>query len=259
MNDQKKFADQIDRYIDGMLDEDEKLSLENEMSLDPAFEEEVRKQILMIRGIKRYGRAALAEKIAGWEEEIQKEDGHRILPAKRIQVWYYAAAVVAFLIVISASLYFINWSGTNDSLYARYYSPYEFSGIQTRGTESSIKTYNDIMSNYESGNYEQALNLIHTLSPEANTPELLFLSGNAYQASGRIKEAMDIYLQLADKESVFKSGAQWYLSLCFLALDQKYEAAEVLKDLSGTASSYASRAESLLSKIAEQENKDFDK
>lgn len=249
MNDQEKFSDQIDRYLEGNLSDIEKLRLNDEINTNPEFKEKVRKQILLIRGIRRYGRNELSRKISEWEMEIHQERESTVPSEKKVTFWYYAAATISLLLVFSAIFIYISGNNNTESIIAEFYSPYEFTNSQTRGNEEKNLLYNDILTFYQQGDYEQTISMIQSAGPDLHTVDIRFLLGNAYQASGRLEEAKEVFEKLSKEESAFRFGSQWYLSLCYLASDQKEQAIDLLEELSGTASSYAPKAKDLLKKL----------
>jgi tetratricopeptide (TPR) repeat protein len=156
-----------------------------------------------------------------------------------------------FLIVI-----FALWSGNKtkidpNTLYTRFYEPFQFAVDYRDGADDTIGIFKQAIISYRAQEWNQAGILADSLTKiEPTNPNYLLLNGLIMQAQGKFDKAMKPYLSLIRIGGSYGQHARWYLSLLFLKQGKIMECRGQLDTLKlRTNSFYGDKAEALLKKI----------
>ena len=248
----KKFEnkiDQIENYLEGALSEEEKNEFEASLSGDKELQKMMKGYRTLLDGIKYAGRNDLVEKIQQWESEMPgnfEAGGHA---AKERNFYrYFIAAVVVFFLVTTAVVY-NRLDNSYQRIVADYYTPYDILPETSRGAKADENSFDHIYRVYDQKRYEETIDLINRMDVASRTDHSKYVLANAYQATGRFDEAVEIYKDLVSSDNIYKSGAQWYLALCYLSKENKDLAVPLLEDLSDSNTSKSSKARAILKEI----------
>ena len=218
--DQKEIlAQEVDRYLHGELEENERIIFEKRLAEDEEARKEVELQKLIIKGVRK---GQLKKIIQKEEEAIKKE---KIIQAKLVRKWI---SIGSLAIAASFSGFFYlgylnNCSNLADRYYAAYTNIYE---IPSRGGETIHPTqadslFFDALKQFEKGQNRSAAKQLATL--QTRQTELLAASDNA---------------------------VKWYLSLAYLKSGKKLKAKELLKQIiEGSSGEFYSKARKLLNDL----------
>jgi len=219
--DQKDILAQIvDRYLQGEMEENERVVFEKRLTEDEEVRTEVELQKLIIKGIRKEQLKLIIQK----EEEAIKEE--KITKTKLIRKWISIGSLA-----IAASLsgffylgYLNNCSNLADRYYVAYTNIYE---LPSRGGESLHPTqadslFFDALKQLEKGHNRRAAKQLATLQNE------------------------QIELHAATENAV-----KWYLSLAYLKSGKKEKARLLLRQISKTNTAEFNTEASLLLKELE--------
>lgn len=241
--------DLIEQYLAGMLDEEKRAMMDKKISSDSNYANKINQYKLLFDGVKYSGKKSLLAKMNTWDLDISNETNKKeivknIGPVK----WYYAAAVIVFFIV--ASFFIIsNLNSGYSQLVATYYQPFNFVSETKRSSTTNENFLNDILNNYDQGNYVRVIQVISKLEQDQKTAQVNYMLANAYQATNKYSEAINLYKNIISSNSIYTSGAKWYLALCYLSLEDINASKPLLEELNNSNSSYSQKADSVLKEL----------
>lgn len=248
MNNQINRMDFIDRYLEKSLSPEEEKIFEQELQDDPELMRELTSQKVLVDAIKLHGRKDLRRKMSEWDNQLDDTFEKHGEPENRFSFrWYYAAAAILILLV---SVFVIVQYIDDDQgdIVARHYEPYVFIPGQTRGVEEVVESA-QMFHDYENGRYLKVIEYINQSDASGRSNLVQFLLANSYQALDKFEEAIPIFENIIRTNSDYVLGAKWYLSLCYLSTGKTAEAKNILQELTQSPSSFARKAEGLLSEI----------
>ncbi|MEL7587373.1 MAG: hypothetical protein AAGU19_11730 [Prolixibacteraceae bacterium] len=248
-----KKMNEVDRYLQRELTEDELFAFEAEMENNPDLVAEVE----LHRGIDK----ALQEKnimdlrarldlIS--KENTSRKNKERSFGSRFTRKRLMTASVAACLILLLGINGIINRiNSASADLYGEYYSAYSGSGI-TRASGTAIDSELTMaLLKFNEKNYDEALALFRNgLSKDPKNPVANFYSGMAWQEKGLFSEAIASYeLVIQDKNNLFVDQARWYSGLCYLQMDDRKRTVKQFNRLVSNKSYYRERATAILRKI----------
>ncbi len=238
----------IEKYLEGNLDAADRQAFEERLNKDDNLNKLLDEYAVLIAGVKFSGRDHMLAKFQQIEEELAEDTKVvEMVPNKR-KIWYYAAASIILLCVAFFLLKPDN-TLTSPELALAYFEPYPATvGSASRSTEASKELMASAMEQYEGGDYAQAAELLRNMSEGSEEVNEFYLA-NAYQANGEFDKATTIYQSLIEDGKLFQEQSSWNLVLCYLSLDQRSKAIDLLENTSFTIESYAIRAEELHKKL----------
>ena len=247
MSDSNHHMERIDRYLKGQLTEEELQSFEAEMELDADLRNEVLLQRDIKIGAEAYFDEELREKLAAVEQQQQVSDrpGRRFFfkPWRPVGI----AASVVLLLGLAYLILMPSNSGDPQALFASYYQPYP--NIVNPIERSAANIQNDGLSNYEQGNYQQAvMQFEEELKQFPQSDFRLFYQALAYLEVGDNENALKNLAQI-NEPGEFYHPAQWYLALTYLKAENIDEAKNQLQVIADNPGDYQRRAIELLDKL----------
>lgn len=249
MNKQKNNMELIDQYLKDHLSPEDREDFEDHLKNDPEFRQGFEQHKTLVDGIKLHGRKTLRNKMKGWDDEmIALNDG--INNGKKLHSfrWYYAAAAITFLIVSLAIIY-SNLDSGYEKVLAAHYQPYIYIPDAQRGEGRASDPNESIFMSYDRGEYKQTITSINEIDEADRTDIMNFLLANSYQAEKEYQNAIQVYEKIIESKSFYLSGAQWYVSLCYLSINQPDKAVPILNELKNSNSSYAPKSKELLMEL----------
>jgi len=237
----------IEKYLEEELNEKDRVRFELRLQEDADFRALFEAHKLLTTGIRANARASLRQQMEDWEKQM---DEHHAGRGGRFRAWWYVAAGIALLIVGLGSFFWIDQDHSGN-LVAEHFEPYPatYGAVQRSGDEPSGKL-REAISLYEQGNYDKAIPVLQTIVEENPDPVIKFYLANAHQANQEPEQAIELYLGLLEGEKgLLQNQIMWYLSLCFIEL-QDYDSARVyLLRISNEENPYQMRAATILSKL----------
>ncbi len=236
-----KHIEEISRFLEGNMPEEEMIDMEVRYIQDPAFRQEVDSVRLMIEGIRSSGRQTTKEeklerlRSAQFDEisfskTTGRQDGPAITRRRKLVATLSIAASVLILIFAISPL-FKPKSVNPSELFVTHFRPAEdivLAGTRGTGDDLDRQAYEA----YRLGNYAEALEIFESQiedSPYRLTD--LFYLGNCYLTEGRWQEASQAFDEVIRARTSLAEDAKWYLALSYLQLNRLDEAQGLLEEI----------------------------
>jgi tetratricopeptide (TPR) repeat protein len=210
------------RYLDGELEGEEKLRLEEQIAADKSLQEELENLKLARDAVRLYG---LAQKISGihrqMTEEMKPTAPARPMDSAR-RMFRYSMAVAASVLLVYIGIEAYNYlTLTPEKIFTRNYQGYALPTLRDEAPASAIEKA------YREKNYRQVIALYEQLSPE-NDIESVFLAGMARLELSETEKAIEqlqkvLSLNRAAGTAIKKDAAEYYLALAYLR-NRNYQA-----------------------------------
>ena len=227
-------SEEIRKYINGELSEEQKKRIENLAVNDPEMADTLREEMLIASAASAVKEDELIKRM----QKLETSTSHQ--SNRSSSVWRWAAAVV----VISLSTYFLLSTGSSSSseqLFDQYFEPYQNVVGQSRGNEEV-----EFLKYYDTQDYENAIEELSTyLKKNPGDETAHFYLGVSYLATGKAKNSINQFSTISDS-SRFSTQVRWYTALAHIANEDADLAKPILKELINTGSSYSKKAEDLL-------------
>lgn len=228
--------EEIERYISGELNSEERVRFEGKLKSDIKLQEELQVQQKLQAAIE----------LDAWRVSLDKGAKTRSLRP----IWKYGiAASIIFLLGVAFWVVFQKSTPDTLDLYTAYFYPDP--GLPIPMSSTDTYQFDDGMVSYKEEKYEKALDLWKQLLENAPTDTVLYYSAMAELNLGNSKFAAQKLEQfIANPSSEFYSKSLWYRSLIYLQEGDLKNAQALLQQLPADNS----RRNELLAKIQEQLN-----
>ncbi|MCB0662369.1 MAG: hypothetical protein KDC24_06495 [Saprospiraceae bacterium] len=225
--------EKIEAYLEGTLNEEEKLAFEKEMSEDQALKNAVALEKDLQTFLPDTAELAFRQNLEQVNKNWKNKQGGSTISMR----WFSIAA--GMLLVFGFSFWKTIFSPAplnNQELFAAHFEPYQMvlntrSGGQLEG-ENQLKL-NEALEAYADKNYSKAAIAFQNLAEIEPDNELYELySGLSHLAAGHADTSIEILEVLQRKSSPsLREQIQWYLGLAYLKNDQKEEAKRTLSSI----------------------------
>ncbi|WP_299715823.1 hypothetical protein [uncultured Tenacibaculum sp.] len=268
----KDFLEAIDQYLDGEMNESEKLSFENQLSQDDKLNEAFTLQQEMrllysdddwvsqdlsllktqkAKELRNYLDSKEALKLKTTLHEIVVEN--RVVP-KNNNLFKRISIAASVLIFITASyFFFIKNDYNNIELYTTYYSK-ELSVLPStidRNDNNNLVSKGQLY--FEEKNFNEAIATLLEYQ-KINTTSINTLSytfcGFSYLELNQFNKAREQFDFLKNSKTLQSKKANWYTALTYLKEDNKTELKSILENITANTTNYNYKeALDLLSKL----------
>jgi tetratricopeptide (TPR) repeat protein len=217
----------IDRYLDGDMDEKEKLWFEKELQSDSniardlELHREVNKAIRESDVLKL--RSQLDEIHHEIEPEYQKTVARKVIQSKYSRI---AAASVVVLFTLGMLLgNLLNQPLTADQLFEKYYEVPEVTAPPRSDVEIDL-LYQEALEYYSNEQFGEAMELFEKVIQLDNTNmEAHMAVGISNIETNKPRKAKESFTMIIEQEdNLYFDQARWYLGLCYLKMDNVDEA-----------------------------------
>ena len=237
---------QIDRYVNGEMVEDELRLFEERMREHAELAQQVHQHRDILEGMEYYFMQQLKEQLA-LSDQKKKKFNLRVA----LQI---AAAVLLVAGLAGVAYYYLLRPTDPHRVFVSYFEAYPNTLAQANRSESvdtEPSPEESAMRYYESGNFSEAAvaltNLLSSDSLGETRPALLFYRGVSYLGASRPKEAIDDLSTVAqNSDSLLYEPASWYLGLSYLQAHREDEARKIFVRLRDAGGGYADQAAKLL-------------
>jgi len=250
--------EEIDRYVNMELDEDEQSSFETELTNNPDLVAELELYNEIDTALVEKDVMDLRDKLDRISKEIIKEKRKERSFIARIPKSRIAAASIAASLILLISITTLlsrNKSSNEKELYSQYFRPYEATGIFRSNNCDLDSKISLALHKYNAAEYNQAVELFEqVLQTDATNPVGNFYQGMAYQELGKYDYAITAYNQVIKaKNNLFIEQAEWYSALCYLQNDNRRKAYKQFQRIAENNSYYSEKASAILRKLADLE------
>ena len=238
----------VEKYFDAELDDAELKTFITRLESDENFKLLVDQEKALIAAVRYEGAAANLQYLEDLESKLQKETPIRL--SSGAPKWYYYAAAAVIGIAVVAAVFMNSFKENPDQLFQAYFAPYpNMFEPALRSNESIDSKRAEAFQAYEQRNYQKAATLFTDLLKDNKDAGMLLLLGNSNLILGNLEEAKANFITLNQDFEDLDMQAKWYLSLCYLKSGETEKAQAILKELSATEISYATKARELLEKV----------
>lgn len=139
----------------------------------------------------------------------------------------------------------------NERIFNRYYQPLADGRLISRGQTSGLSvTFEEALNLYFEEDYSQSASLFSELSQsDPNQPEYSLFEGLSVLGAGEYSKAATVFDSYLSRYDIYIPEAQWYLSLCYVKLEQPEKAKDLLNELSSLDGKYGVDSKKLLKKL----------
>ena len=215
-------------YIDGNMDDTEKILLQQQLQADKAMQQEMDNLLLATDVVKNHG---LSNKVANIHAKMMNEMATTSTLKKAIvrslaqRIMKYAAAIILLVGLFGLYQYF---AVSADKLYGEQYSAYTVASF--RGTETTFI----IEKAYAEKKYDDVINA-YQLQSDASVKEI-FIAGQSYLINSNYTEAANCFKTVLAKNNNTKTGlladdAEYYLALSYLKNNESAKALPLFKKI----------------------------
>lgn len=259
MNFEEQDIVMIERYLEGNLEEQERVAFDQRLKTDEEFQQWVTHMESMVNGIKYTGRKNVMKQLAELEanlpevqllEEEQEESNIVAMKPNKFRYWAAAAAAIALVLISSLFLLTYNSGQSDQDLFTAYYEPYS-GDLSRSGDEDLVDKRERAYFAYGQGQHERAIPLFEEVIDQEPTSKLRFYLGNAYLSVGEAEKAAQQFKEvLRDSDYPLQDQSRWYLALSYLKAEKLDMAQTTLEEITGTPGSfYYNKAQELLAQI----------
>ncbi|UJP65911.1 tetratricopeptide repeat protein [Mongoliitalea daihaiensis] len=217
--------EQIESYILGTLNEQDRELFEVALQSDPILEAKLQEVKGLMEALEEGAfRASLEE----FHQEIEPDVGIE-KSVKSLSPWIMGAAAAIMLLILAAGWVLYPRESHYEKLFAMYYQ--EDPGLITAMSSESDYEFDRAMVDYKSGNYQEAISRWESLiqyKPENDT--IQYFLGVSHLALKKADPAIFYFDAVATNEnSQFQKDAVWYLALAYVLGGKEDRAVEVLR------------------------------
>ncbi|MEM8910009.1 MAG: tetratricopeptide repeat protein [Bacteroidota bacterium] len=236
----------IDKYFDETLSAAEKKDFQHRLHHDEAFAKAFQIEKDLMEGIEALGNQHLREDLVNiYEEEVVQARAQKATssPARSLnRRWWLVAASLAIL----AALLWWLWPQNGPEEWYRQYAQHDFNFTQ-KGEASILLS--EIENQLHAQAYAAALPQIDTyLQQYPDQLQVVLAKGIAYLELKNYDQALSIFAQIRELDTLFKVEGIWYLALTHLRLGNLAESQTLLQQIPETSARSAS-AKALLQHI----------
>lgn len=239
----------IDRYLDGQMEEGERVTFEQQMAQNARLAHEVELLQDIRNGIDLYGLKYLKERLkASDHNPVGLQDAQKAQNRYRLYVWAPVAASLAAILLVGY-IFFHNQADYRALVAARYQTYPNIISPVDRSSADTGDELKEALYAYEHGQYQRAATLF-----ERNADQLdegyRFYQALSYFEIDQTDKAIDLLSRVKEKEnSLFYFPSLWYQALAYLKTDRMMQARDNLELLSEVENSYQQEASNLLEEI----------
>lgn len=244
-----KNLDQIERYINHEMDDNELWEFQRNLKNDPQLAEELQ----FIQALGAVVNSGQNHKLMNLMDDIrQKEE-----KSKRVRLFSkrslaYAASLL-LLIAAGAGLWLFSERGGNEKIFLAYYQPEPVSFAVRSATMGSDQPVMLGLDAFEKQEFAKAIDYFNQ-SPD--NPMGRLYSGLAHIELGDYPKAIIDFKHILNQENnLFADQAAWYLSLCYLQTNRQKDLQAMLHQISAGRSIYKTKAQKLMKELGLEDHK----
>lgn len=235
MKQEMNYSAYVDKYLDGILEREEKTQFERELRYDSDLQSELNLQKKIntmlvdadVLDLKGQLDTIYQEQYTPWIKSIKP----RVLQNKR-SIFRIVTLAASFVLLFSIVTLFNN-KDSAESIFSEHYATPEFS-MSFRSAASQVdKDLRSAMIFYENGEYTEAIMLFKKVLTEDNSRIGLNLySGISNMEIQEYEKANENFQKIiAHNTNAFVESAEWYLGLSYLKTNEFGKAEETFEGI----------------------------
>lgn len=239
---EEKDFDLLERYVRGLLTEEERLSVEKQLREDKAYSELCEQYKFLIGGIRAVGREELLSKL----RDIERQQPTEIKDTLNIKLVTWLAAAV---VVVAIGVFWLLNSKPDAKLLAREaFEPYPNVVLPTvRSTHADSGKLATVYRLYDQEKYEEAITGFVALQDKRQSE--WFYLGICYMITENHNRATEAFRKAQSVSGDFTNQTEWYLALSYFAAGNVDEGRRLLGTISTRNNTYSVKARALLDKL----------
>jgi len=191
------------------------------------------------------------DQLTDLRKETRKSSGTSKVPIRFTKPWHYAATAAVALILAIGLASVLDRPMSNKDLLKKYYKPYEVALMNRSGNaeiELALKTAETF---YQEGNFQEAVKYFEmVLAKQPDQVSTNLYTGISYYELERYGEAkVSLNKVIEHNDNLYVEPAEWYLGLCFLAMEDNERAIRQFVQIADSNHEKAEEASKLLRKI----------
>jgi predicted Zn-dependent protease len=254
MDEEEEIVKRIEDFLDGNLDESEKLAFLDQCKKDSALAQNLILHEQIRKAIQSKERVLLKSHFDELDARTRRGDWKD--NAKRRYLWPVAIAASVLLLSVSIFVILSLNSKTYETIYETYYKPFpgQLISESVRG-EVKDQTGNLARTAYEARDYRTAeLRLKKLVEDHPDESHIKLYLAICYLEMNEIEKSKDLLNILDDPENAFQLEAKWYLALLNIKIKKRTEAVKYLRALAEGRGEYAKEARLILGDLDAVEN-----
>ena len=238
------FPNLIESYLAGEMGDSDKLKFEHKLNGDRDLSNEVKLRRDTDKILENMDVISLRNKLSA----IEKSKNNRNPVLRRVPVYTkYAGIIFGLILIGSVSLY----EGKNlngEQVLDRYYKTYEPLTAQRSGKVVANTDFKMALEFYNTHEYGKAAVLFSKVvdtNPRDMQSELLV--GLSNFEDKKYTEAKKSFVNVInDNNNFFIESAKWYLALCYIKIDEKQKAVDLLEVIKKENGLYSKDAKKII-------------
>lgn len=241
----------VEEYIQNELTGHELMMFENALSNDPELrtEYELRKGVDL--ALKENDVMELRDQLDVIAATTHHDSSSGLMKVmKHSKKWIAAASITLLLTIGGIAYYHQNQPSNKDEIFDEYYKPYEVT-VSYRSADSELNSLLEKgFEAYKNKNFSQALTLFQKVLNQREDIAARMYSGISYIETEKYQKANNSFSKvLNSKDNLFIEQAKWYMSICYIKVDEFDRALYLLEDLKSESSYYRNQSEQLIPKL----------
>jgi tetratricopeptide (TPR) repeat protein len=238
----------VERYVHGLMSEDERIWFEKELKDNP----ELNTQLAFFQNLE----AAMNEKdVFDFREEVSQAHDTYVNSRKRRKLLIRTASIAAVLtgaVILVLALTQLNEKPyTNQEVYAMYYQPYQSTMTVRSGNGEGSNMFNQAINHYKIGEYSQAIQIFDRIIAEQKDNHAAQLyQGISNMEIKQFPAAERSFQSILDQgENMYVQQAEWYKGLCYLMMNRRTDAVAHFQKIAKGQGHYKDLAREVLAKL----------
>lgn len=242
----------IQKYLDHDLTDKDMKRFEADLESSPELQADLGLYQEIDEALADTEVLSFRDQLTDLRKETKKDGKNAKAPIRFNKPWHYAATAAIALILAIGLASVLDRPLSNKDLLKKYYKPYEVALMNRSLNDPTTETYLTKASLfYQEGDFQNAIEhfeLFLENQPE-NAGAQLYLGISLYEEN-RYHDAEALLNKVVEhQDNLYVDKAEWYLGLCYLALNENTQAINKFAILASGNSDKADEAQKLLRKI----------
>jgi tetratricopeptide (TPR) repeat protein len=241
----------IQKYLDHDLSDRDMKRFEADLEVSSELQSELGPYQEIDEALADTEVLSFRDQLTDLRKETRKSSGTGKVPIRFTKPWHYAATAAVALILAIGLASVLDRPLSNKDLLKKYYKPYEVALMNRSGNaeiELALKTAETY---YQEGNFQEAVKYFEmVLAKQPDQVSTNLYTGISYYELERYGEAkVSLNKVIEHNDNLYVEPAEWYLGLCFLAMEDNERAIRQFVQIAGSNHEKAEEASKLLRKI----------
>ena len=241
----------IQKYLDHDLSDKEMKRFEADLEVSPELQDDLELYREIDEALADTEVLDFRDQLTDLRRETRKSGRAEKVPKRFTKPWHYAATAAIALILAIGLASILDRPLTNKDLLKKYYKPYEVALINRSNNTTLDLMLKNAEILYQKGEFEEAAKYFEmVLEEQPNLAGTNLYAGISYYELQRYRDAENSLNKVIEhNDNLYIEQAEWYLGLCFLAMDENDRARRQFAMIASGNSEKAEEARKLLRKL----------